>query len=137
MTEETIYELIAAYLAGETEKEQNERLYEWIGQSYDNRYLFETLRMAWGASLADYGQMTKSKELILGKALAKTRRRRILNPVLSAACLIGALSLGFLASLIINKEATTEPVTLAPAGRSATANLHRPPYFFACASGLV
>lgn len=116
MKEETIYELIAAFLAGETDKEQNERLYEWVGKTPDNRRLFETMRLAWGASFADYGQMSRSKDKILGKALSKTQRRGILRPVLTAACLIGAISLGFLASLLINKEELVEPVTLVPIG---------------------
>ena len=57
MIEDRIYELIAAHLAGETDKDQNERLREWIGKTADNKRVFEELSAMWSFSMPDCKQM--------------------------------------------------------------------------------
>ena len=117
MKDDLIYELIAAYLAGETDKEQNERLQEWIDLSNDNKVVFESLRLAWGASLADYGKMAGLKEKVLKNVLHKVRKRRLLRPAITAAALVGAVLLGMAAATLLNKHGQVEaPVALIPEG---------------------
>lgn len=124
MKEENIYELIAAYLAGETDKEQNERLQEWVGLSEENKQVFESLRLAWGASLADYGKMYEIKDQVLKKVLNKAGKRRLLRPAISAAALVGALMLGAAVASLLNKPGQVEaPVALVPEGEITLSTL--------------
>lgn len=124
MKEENIYELIAAYLAGETDKDQNERLQEWVGLSRENKRVFESLRLAWGASIADYGKVAGIKEQVLRKVLHKAGKRRLLRPVISAAALVGAVMLGMAVASLLNKPGQVEtPVALVPEGEITLSTL--------------
>ena len=117
MNEERIYELIAAFLAGETDKEQNGRLLEWIGQSAENKQVFDMLRSVWIYSAADGGQMEKSKTAVLERVLRSARRRRLWKPVAAAAALTVAVSLGFAAAtLTMDQEPQIEPVAIVQEG---------------------
>ena len=116
------YELIAAYLAGETSEEQNTALFEWVDSAPENNLIFHELKAVWGASFASSEDMTRSGEIIRKNVLSKKRRDMILKPLSRVVCLVGAVCIGFLASLFINsnnnkeEETTTQIVTLAPAG---------------------
>ena len=117
MIDKNIYELIAAYLAGETGKEENERLQEWIGLSDENRKTFEDMRLAWGVSLCDYGKMARIKEETLNNVLTKSRRIRLLRPAGVAAALFFALLLGgSAAAVLFRPEKIVETVIAEPEG---------------------
>lgn len=115
MIEDRIYELIAAHLAGETDKEQNEQLREWLGLSAGNVRLFDELSAMWMCGLIDDKQMEKSKEVVLGRVLASVRRRRFLRPVGAVAAIAVAVSLGFAAAAaFFRPERVIESIAVEP-----------------------
>ncbi len=130
MIEDRIYELIAAHLAGETDKEQNEQLREWLGRSAENKRVFEEMSAMWIYGLTDGKRMEESKEIVLGGVLASVRRRRLLKPVAAVAAIAVAVSLGFAASAVffrprqVVETVTVEPEPIAgPEGEIAISTL--------------
>ena len=124
MIEDKKYELIAAHLAGETDKEENERLSEWIGKSAENKRVFEELSAMWTYGLTDDNQMEKSKEVVLGRVLSSVRRRRLLRPVAAVASIAAAVSLGFVAAAIfLRPERIVETMVSEPEGEITLSTL--------------
>ena len=124
MTEDRIYELIAAYLAGETDKERNEQMREWIGKSAGNKRIFEELSAIWTYGMADGEQMEMSREAVLERVLSTVRRRRLLKPVAAAAAFAVAMSLGFaVAALTIRPGKPGESVAVIPDGEMTLTTL--------------
>ncbi|MBO6247798.1 MAG: FecR domain-containing protein [Bacteroidales bacterium] len=95
MNEEKIYEIIAAFLIGESSKEENELLFEWLNQSTENRHIFNELKIAWQYAFADRQQMLESRTLILKTILARVRKRRLFRPAAAIAAFVLATGLGF------------------------------------------
>ena len=105
MKEDNIpYEIIAAYLSGEADKEMIDVLFRWKDASDENATLFEELSVAWGSCFADYNSLAKSKEKVLKKVLRLSRRRRQVRPILIAATIGAAVGLGFLTSSVISGQ---------------------------------
>lgn len=107
MNEERIYEIIAAYLAGETDNDQNERLQEWIGLSENNRRIFNDLHTMWIYGAVDRKQMEDSKEVVLKRVIARVRRRRALKPVAAVVTLTITAYLGFAAATLFTRPGRT------------------------------
>lgn len=111
MKEDNIYEIIAAFLAGESDEEQNDQLLEWLGQSGRNKQLFNDLKVTWNYAMADWDRMEKNKTEVFQKVISRVRRRRFLKPAAAAIALIGALALGFaLAVTTLKPGKVAEPV---------------------------
>lgn len=124
MIEDRIYELIAAFLAGETDEEQNRLLQEWIGKSAGNKRVFDELSAMWIYGLTGDNQMEKSKEIVLGKVLSSVRRRRLLRPVAAVAAITAAVSLGFaVATFFLRPERIVETVVSEPEGEITLSTL--------------
>jgi len=106
-----IYELIAAHFAGETDKDQDEVLRDWICLSADNKQVFEETIAIWMVGMADYKQMEKSKVAVLGRVLRRARKRRFLRPAVAVATIAIALVLGFtLANLTLDQEGKNKSI---------------------------
>lgn len=112
MNEEIIYEIIAAFLVGESSKEENELLFEWLNQSTENRQIFNELKIAWQYAFADRQQMVESRTLILKTILARVRKRRLFRPAAAIAAFFLAAGLGFAIASAIFKP--LEDPTSAP-----------------------
>ncbi len=110
MNEERLYEIIAAYLAGESSEVENDLLLEWIRQSPKNRRIFNELKIGWQYAMADRSQMGKSKIQIFKAILARVRKRRFFRPTAAVTAFVLASGLGFaLAAITLKpKEALTQ-----------------------------
>ena len=110
MNEERLYEIIAAYLAGESSEVENDLLLEWIRQSPKNRRIFNELKIGWQYAMADRSQMGKSKIQIFKAILARVRKRRFFIPAAAVAAFVLASGLGFaLAAITLKpKKALTQ-----------------------------
>ena len=111
MNEERIYEIIAAYLAGESSEVENDLLLEWIRQSPKNRHIFNELRIGWQYAMADRSQMGKSKIQIFKMILARVRKRRFFRPAAAVAAFVLASGIGFaIAAFILNPKEEQIPI---------------------------
>ena len=110
MNEERIYEIIAAYLAGESSEVENDLLLEWIRQSLKNRRIFNELKIGWQYAMADRSQMGKSKIQIFKAILDRVRKRRFFRPTAAVAAFVLASGIGFaLAAITLKpKESLTQ-----------------------------
>lgn len=119
MTDNTPYEALGAYLAGEASKEQTDMLLRWRDSSEENLRLFNEMIAAWGCCYADYATFAKSREKVLKKVISLSRRRRVIRPLIQAAAIIGAVAAGFLAATLIariGEEKENSQIIASPVG---------------------